>query len=121
MIRQLETVGLIALGTLVVLANIEIATAQNPAVPEMRATLTTERQTYFIGEDVPLRYCLENISKAPLEVWIGVAKERFKPAVMDANGTVMPQIPHFTPDELSGSERIASGERWCSNYQLLEY
>jgi hypothetical protein len=111
---------MIAAGTFVILTGSGTGSAQIPPGPELRATLTTDQQTYFVGEDVPVRYCLENISRTTFEAWVG-GTWRFKPAVFDASGKAMPQFDLFNPDELSGPQRIDPGMRWCSNYQLLQF
>jgi len=121
MIRRLESLCLLAAGTFVILTGSAPVSAQTPAGPQLRATLTTDQQSYFIGEDIPVRYCLENISQTPLEFGIGLGKERFKPMVSDNDGHAMPQIPHFTADEMGFRQRLSPGESWCTNHQLLEY
>ena len=121
MIQRLESLCLLAAGAFVILTGSAPVSAQTPAGPQLRATLTTDQQSYFIGEDIPVRYCLENISQTPLEFGIGLGKERFKPMVSDNNGDAMSQIPHFTPDEMGFRQRLSPGESWCTNHQLLEY
>ena len=58
--------------------------AQNPVW--IHATLTTDKSNFFIGEDVAVKYCVENASGRRLQA----NATDFNPVVSDASGSLMP-------------------------------
>jgi hypothetical protein len=94
-----------------------------PDVSLVRATVVTDKASFFLGESVPVRYCLDNISQAPFDAWFASSPQRFTTVVSDERGAVVAK-PAFTlinPDEMSFPHSINPGDRYCQQFELTNY
>src|SRR5262245_47703949 len=102
----------------------QVRQAPNPPdVSLVRAVLLTDQSSFFLGENVPIHYCLDNISQTTFDAFFGSSPHRFASTVTDDTGAPAPR-PSFTliaPDELSFSHAIKPGERYCQTFELTHY
>jgi hypothetical protein len=94
-----------------------------------RVVLSTDRDTFFLGENVLVHYCLRNDGASPITIEVGgdyrgaSRSLRFKVQVKDAAGGVQPD-PDPNPVCFGGlgySPKIEPGKAWCQSLQLARY
>ena len=96
---------------------------QPPDISQLAAVIVSEKSSFFHGESAPLRYCLDNISPVSFEAWFASSPQRFTVVVTDDRGAIVAR-PSFTlmnPDELSSLHVIKPGERFCQDFELMNY
>lgn len=112
-----------------------IPVAQFRQIPEplqpgdARVVLTLDRPSFFLGEQVLVHYCIENISNRPFSISIGgdsraaTRSQRFRVTVTDADGRTMPDPDptRFNLGGLGGEPEIAPGDHWCQSLPLMRY
>lgn len=101
-----------------------------PSQPgDARVLLTLDRPSFFLGEQVLVHYCIENISNRPFSISMGgdsraaTRSQRFRVTVTDAKGRTMPDPDpmRFNLGGLGGEPGIAPGDRWCQSLPLMRY
>src|SRR5262245_62031942 len=94
-----------------------------PDVSLVRAVLLTDQTSFFLGENVPVQYCLDNISQKTFEASFGSSPHRFASTVTDETGAPAPRHSFvlIAPDELSFTHAIKPGERYCQTFELTNY
>jgi hypothetical protein len=97
------------------------AAQTRPVAANVRTIVTVDKPSYFLGEKVLVQYCLENTSNAPIEIVDGSAHNRFKIAMTDERGTLIPARAMSDLHELSTQPEIAPGNRWCKSFSLTQY
>ncbi len=122
-------------GVLVLAAGSRARAAEQPAVERSvvvgpaRLTLAIDRAEFFLGENVLIDYCLENLGAEPLWIDVGSDNEfvsrnlRFHLVVTAADGSAV-----AAPDDASSSGggigwrfSLAHGESYCQSLPLLRY
>lgn len=94
-----------------------------------RVVLVADRARYFLGENVLVHYCLENIGTSPLTISVGgdyrgsSRSLRFHVTVTGEDGKVAedPDPSGFNLGGLGYSPTIAPGDHWCQSLPLLRY
>ena len=118
---------IVALSALVVWAS-SLAHAQGPT-PKSRAVLTLDKNEFFLGENVLVHYCFENLSADPIKIsfgsdYRGASRSlRFRVTVTDTAGRAMPD-PDPSGYSLGGigsSQEMTRGQRWCQSLPLMRY
>lgn len=92
-----------------------------PVAANVRTIVTVDKTSYFLGEKVLVHYCLENTSNTPIEIVDGSAHNRFKIAMTDERGALIPARAKSDFDELSTQPEIAPGDLWCKSFSLTQY
>lgn len=94
-----------------------------PDLSLIRAVLVVDKPSFFLGENIPVRYCLDNVSQTPFEAWFASSPQRFTAILKDERGAVVPKpaITLINPDELSFPHSINPGERHCEAFELTNY
>lgn len=98
-----------------------MARAPPPATASLRATLTTAKPAYFIGEDVVVTYCVENTSATKFDAR-AMPDYGLRPVVTNAGGVVMPQPMFLLGSGLvQRGARIEPSGRWCRSFSLMQF
>jgi len=100
-----------------------------PPAGAARVVLSVDRGRFFLGENVLVRYCIENTSAKPFQISYGgdnrgsSRSQRFKMRVTDAHGTLVADPdPHgYNEGGLGGDPVIAPHGRWCESLPLMRY
>jgi len=97
--------------------------------PATRIILTSASPTYFLGENVLINYCFENVSAPPVTITFGgdyrgaSRSQNFKVTVTDSSGTTIPD-PDPSGASMGGLGNtfpIEIGRRWCQSLPLMRY
>ena len=96
---------------------------------EPQVSLTSERERYFVGENVLLQFTVKNTGKQPLKIDVGgdyrgaPRSLRFKVEASDAQGRALPD-PHPNPACFGGlgcQPSLKSGESFSASLALAHY
>jgi len=94
-----------------------------------RVVLSVDRPRFFLGENVLLRYCLENTSSKPFQIEYGgdsrfsSRSQRFKMRVTDETGALVadPDPRGYHEGGGGGEPVIAPHDHWCQSLALMRY
>ena len=92
-----------------------------PQLADFKPSLTVDKPSFFLGENVLVHYCLKNTSAATIEITLGTAHQRFKVTATDERGTAVPSGSPYDAEELMGPSTIRPGGQWCHSVSLLQY
>jgi len=91
-----------------------------PAAPNLQATVTVDKPSFVLGENVELNFCIRNTSNKP--VLAEVSFSTFKVTAKDARGVDQPQPkPMGSGEELMSPVIIEVGKTFCSPLALRDY
>lgn len=103
--------------------------ANRPVPPGASVTIETDKQEYFLGENVLLHFILENTSDKPFEVDFGgdyrgaMRALRFKVTAIDESGQLAedPDPSAFSGGGFGGAGRLNPGEKFIQSLPLMRY
>src|ERR1022692_947596 len=122
-------VGIIAAGVAVSVGYASAQTIAPPPAGAARVVLSVDKPAFFLGENVLVHYCLENLSSAPFQIDVGgddraaSRSVRFKTTVTDEHGAAVPD-PDPSGFNFGGAEQmptIAPHDHWCQSLALMRY
>jgi len=111
MLRQIQFAVLLAV----------MARFQEQMVPtnsSLKGTLTADKSSFALGENIQLSYCLDNPTDKPILLTVGRAT--FNVTAKDSVGKDQPQVKQ--PGETSyWPDVVGAGKRWCHTITLSDY
>lgn len=108
---------------LLIVVRIHPAEAQKgPDLSGFQATVTVDKPSFLLGENVVLRYCLANSSNDTGHIWVGSPADIFQVTATDQNGTELPAAPWRVriAEGMLAPEDIGPGKQWCQSVALAD-
>lgn len=105
------------------------AAAGAQTLADARITVSTDRPTFLLGENVLVHYCLENRSSVGMTIEVGgdsrgaSRSQRFKVVVTNESGVTMadPDPSGFHFGGALYKPLVNPGDRWCQSLPLMRY
>lgn len=97
--------------------------------PDAQVSLQTDHKQFYLGENVIVHFCVENIGAQPFTIstggdYRGAARHmRFKVEAHDSSGALVPDpYPNMSSfGGLGGSRVLKSGQKWFQTLSLIPY